>query len=109
VVDDQVRSPTWSVDLAEGCLRIAERGAEGIYHLSGPDTMSILQLVTKVAEHAGLDASLIDVVSSESLGQPAKRPPITGFDISKAKRELDFAPHSFGEVLDQIPIFDNLS
>ena len=109
VVDDQVRSPTWSVDLAEGCLRIAERGAEGIYHLSGPDTMSILELVTQVAQHAGLDASLIDVVSSESLGQPAKRPPITGFDISKAKRELDFAPHSFGEVLDQIPIFDNLS
>ena len=109
VVDDQVRSPTWSVDLAEGCLRIAERGALGVFHLSGPDTMSILELVQKVAEHAGLDEGLIDVVSSESLGQPAKRPPVTGFDISKARTELGFAPHSFREVLDQIPIFDTLS
>lgn len=109
VVDDQVRSPTWSVDLAEGCLRIAERGAEGIYHLSGPDTFSILELVRRVAAHAHLDASLIDVVSSDSLGQPAKRPPVTGFHIAKARRELGYAPHSFDEVLNEIPIFENLS
>jgi dTDP-4-dehydrorhamnose reductase len=56
-----------------------------------------------------LDASLIDVVSSESLGQPAKRPPVTGFDISKARKDLGFNPHSFSEVLDEIPIFENLS
>ena len=107
VVHDQVRSPTWSVDLAEGCLRIAELGAEGIYNISGPDTMSILDLVRRVADHAGLDASLIDAVSSESLGQAAKRPPITGLDISKARRDLGFSPHSFSEVLNRIPIFDN--
>lgn len=109
VVDDQVRSPTWSVDLAEGCLRIAERGALGIYHLSGPDTMSILELVQEVARHAQLDESLIDVVSSESLGQPAKRPPVTGFIIDKAIKDLDFRPHSFRAVLDEIPIFGDLS
>ena len=107
VVHDQVRSPTWSVDLAEGCLRIAELAAEGIYHISGPDTMSILDLVRRVAEHAGLDASLIDAVSSESLGQAAKRPPITGLDISKARRDLGFSPHSFSVVLNRIPIFEN--
>jgi len=107
VVHDQVRSPTWSVDLADGCLRIAEVGAEGIYNISGPDTMSILDLVRRVAYHAGLDASLIDAVSSESLGQAAKRPPITGFDISKARRDLGFSPHSFSEVLNRIPIFEN--
>jgi dTDP-4-dehydrorhamnose reductase len=107
VVHDQVRSPTWSVDLAEGCLRIAEQGALGIYHISGPDTMSILDLVRRVADHAGLDASLIDAVSSESLGQAAKRPPITGLDISKARRDLGFSPHSFSEVLNRIPIFEN--
>ena len=107
VVHDQIRSPTWSVDLADGCLRIAEVGAEGIYHISGPDTMSILDLVRRVADHAGLDASLIDPVSSESLGQAAKRPPITGFDISKARRDLGFSPHSFSEVLNRIPIFED--
>ena len=103
VVDDQVRSPTWSMDLAEGCLLIAEKAATGIYHLSGPDTMSILELVQQVAAHGGYDADLIDRVSSETLGQPAKRPPITGFDISKAQKDLGYSPHSFAEVLDVIP------
>ena len=103
VVDDQVRSPTWSMDLAEGCLLIAEKAATGIYHLSGPDTMSILELVQQVAAHGGYDATLIDRVSSDTLGQPAKRPPITGFDISKAQKDLGYSPHSFAEVLDVIP------
>jgi len=103
VVDDQVRSPTWSMDLAEGCLLIAEKAATGIYHLSGPDTMSILELVQHVAAHGGYDAGLIDRVSSETLGQPAKRPPITGFDIRKAQKDLGFAPHTLQEVLDVIP------
>ena len=103
VVDDQVRSPTWSIDLAEGCLRIAERGALGIYHLSGPETMSILELVERVADHGGLDKGLIQRVSSEDLGQPAKRPPVTGFNIDKAQKDLDYAPHDFGQVLDAIP------
>ncbi|NDD50639.1 MAG: NAD-dependent epimerase/dehydratase family protein [Flavobacteriia bacterium] len=103
VVDDQVRSPTWSMDLAEGCLLIAEKAATGIYHLSGPDTMSILELVQHVAAHGGYDATLIDRVSSDTLGQPAKRPPITGFDISKAQKDLGYSPHSFAEVLDVIP------
>jgi dTDP-4-dehydrorhamnose reductase len=91
------------MDLAEGCLLIAEKAATGIYHLSGPDTMSILELVQHVAAHGGYDATLIDRVSSDTLGQPAKRPPITGFDISKAQKDLGFSPHSFAEVLDVIP------
>ena len=103
VVDDQVRSPTWSIDLAEGCLRIAERTALGVYHLSGPETMSILELVERVADHGKLDKSLIQRVSSVELGQPAKRPPITGFVIDKARQDLDFEPHSFDQVLDAIP------
>ena len=103
VVDDQVRSPTWSMDLAEGCLLIAEKGATGIYHLSGPETMTIYALVERVAAHGGYDASLMDRVDSTTLGQPAKRPPITGFDIRKAQKDLGFAPHTLQEVLDVIP------
>jgi len=29
------------------------------------------------------------------LNQPAKRPPRTGFDISKARKELGYEPHTF--------------
>lgn len=97
VVDDQFRTPTLAEDLADGCIRIAKKSAEGIYNISGKDFMSILELVQRVAKFYKLDESLIIPSSSESIKQPAKRPPITGFIIDKAKRELGYSPHSFEE------------
>ena len=98
-MDDQFRSPTLAEDLADGCVLIADKKAKGIYHLSGPKTMSILELVYRVADFWKLDRSLITPSKSDNLNQAAKRPPRTGFDISKAKRELGYAPHSFEEGL----------
>lgn len=99
VVYDQFRSPTLAEDLADGCILIADKKAKGIYHLSGPSTMSILDLVYEVADFWKLDRSLITPSKSDTLNQAAKRPPRTGFDISKAKKELGYAPHSFAEGL----------
>jgi dTDP-4-dehydrorhamnose reductase len=103
VVDDQFRSPTLAEDLAAGCMLIADKGATGIYHLSGPNTMSILELVYHVADHWKLDRSLITPSKSNNLNQAAKRPPRTGFDISKARLELGYDPHSF---VDGLAILD---
>lgn len=99
VVDDQWRMPTLAEDLADGCIRIAKRGATGIFHLSGPDGMSILELVQRVGAFFHLDASIVTPVKSDSLGQPAKRPPRTGFILEKARRELGYAPSGFEEGL----------
>jgi dTDP-4-dehydrorhamnose reductase len=99
VVDDQFRSPTLAEDLAAGCIAIADKGAKGIFHVSGPETMSILDLVKQVADFWKLDQSLINPIKSDSLNQPAKRPARTGFIIEKAKKELNYSPHSFTEGL----------
>ena len=99
VVDDQFRSPTLAEDLAEGCVLCAEKKATGIFHVSGKDQMSILDLVYRVADYWKLDKSLITPSKSETIKQPAKRPPRTGFIIDKAKRVLEYNPHSFEEGL----------
>lgn len=99
VVDDQFRSPTLAEDLAEGCVLIADKRASGIFHLSGKETMSILDLVYTVANFWKLDKSLITPSKSANFNQPAKRPLRTGFIIDKAKKELGYAPHSFTEGL----------
>lgn len=99
VVDDQFRSPTLAEDLADGCILIADKGATGIYHLSGKETLSILELVYKVADFWKLDKSLVTPSKSNTLNQPAKRPPYTGFIIDKAKKDLGYNPHSFLEGL----------
>lgn len=99
VVDDQFRTPTLAEDLAKGCLLIAEHRKTGIYHVSGPDFMSIWDLVNRVAEYWNLDKNLIKRTNSTLLNQAAKRPPITGFNIQKIKSETGYSPHTFFEGL----------
>ena len=103
VVNDQLRSPTLAEDLAKGCISIIDKSAFGLYHLSGPKTYSILDLVHKVADFYNLDKSLILPVTSASLNQSATRPLSTGFDITKAKKDLEFNPVDF---LEGIKIMD---
>jgi len=95
VVDDQWRSPTLAEDLAEACVQAALRKATGLYHVSGSDMMCVIDIVREVADFYGLDKGLINPVSSVTLNQPAKRPPRTGFIITKARRELGYDPHTF--------------
>lgn len=99
VVNDQWRMPTLAEDLADGCIRIARRGATGIFNVSGRDMMSILELVQRVGKSFGLSTANVTAVTSGSLSQPAKRPPRTGFVLDKARRELGYAPRSFEEGL----------
>lgn len=99
VVADQFRTPTLAEDLAMGCLLLAEKKANGIYNLSGSDFMSVFDLVYQVADFWKLDKNLLNLSTSEGIKQPAKRPPITGFRIDKAIRDLGYKPHSFKEGL----------
>ena len=61
--------------------------------------MSVLELVEQVADFYGYDKQIIRAVSSSTLNQTAKRPPRTGFDLSKSQRVLGYNPHSFREGL----------
>jgi dTDP-4-dehydrorhamnose reductase len=99
VVGDQFRTPTLAEDLAQGCALAAAQKAKGIYNISGRDFMSVFDLVYRVADFWKLDKSLLNLSTSEGIKQPAKRPPITGFVIDKAIKELGYKPHSFEEGL----------
>ncbi|MAY85060.1 MAG: NAD(P)-dependent oxidoreductase [Flavobacteriales bacterium] len=99
IVNDQFRSPTLAEDLAKGCMQIIEHDAQGVYHLSGKDFMSIIELVKRVAKHFGLNDAQLSEISSSSLNQAAKRPPKTGFVLDKAMNDLGYDPHSFEEGL----------
>lgn len=99
VLDDQVRTPTYIEDLANGIIQIIEKRAKGVYHLSGMDVLTPYQMACKAADHLGLDKKLLRCVTAADFSQPARRPLLTGFDISKARAELGFEPVSFEEGL----------
>ncbi len=99
VFDDQVRTPTYVEDLAEGITRIIEKKAKGVYHLCGTDILTPYEMACKTAGFLGLDKTLIHRVSAADFSQPAKRPARTGLVIDKARNELGFEPISFEEGL----------
>lgn len=99
VVNDQFRMPTLAEDLANACILAIDKRAKGIYHISGKDYMSVIEMVKRIAKFYNLDESLIQETDSSTLNQAAKRPAKTGFVLDKAIKELGYAPHSFEEGL----------
>lgn len=97
VVNDQWRTPTLAEDLAEGCFLAATKEAKGIYNISGEELLNPYQMAMYVADYFQLDKSFITETDGSKFTQTAKRPPKTGFIITKAKTELGFKPHTFEE------------
>jgi dTDP-4-dehydrorhamnose reductase len=102
MVTDQVRTPTYVDDLAAGIILILEKNGRGIYHLSGEQQMTPYDIAIETARYFNFNEGLIEKASSEEIRQPAVRPSITGFNISKAKKELGFKPKTFQEGLKEL-------
>lgn len=102
VVRDQWRMPTFVDDLATACLRAMEKEATGIFHISGNEMMSILDVVHQVADFWRLDKSLINPINAQDIAQNTNRPKKTGFILDKAKEVLNFSPTQFIVSLQEI-------
>ena len=99
VVNDQIRTPTFIPDLVHGIMLIMEKGARGIFHLSGKDILTPYQMAVLVARHLNLNESLIEPVDASSFTQTGNRPLKTGFIIDRAVHELGYEPTSFEKAL----------
>jgi dTDP-4-dehydrorhamnose reductase len=102
VVADQYRTPTYVEDLAKGIMLIIEKKAEGIFHLSGKDILTPYDMAIHTAELLKLDKSYIEKADASTFKQPGRRPPKTGFNIEKARKELGYEPLSFEEGLKKL-------
>ncbi len=99
VVTDQLRTPTYVDDLANGVERVIRFGKTGVFHVSGREIMSVFDFAHRVADVFDLDSSLIEATDSTAFRQPADRPPSTGFIILKAETELGYKPRSVEKAL----------
>lgn len=97
VVNDQWRTPTLAEDLADGCILIAQKQAEGIFNISGKDLLNPFQMAIMTADYFNLDKSLITEVDGTKFTQPAKRPAKTGFILDKPIEILGYNPKTFQE------------
>jgi len=99
VVNDQFRCPTLAEDLASASISAVMHDAQGVYHISGSEMMTIYDMVRQIAAFWKLDPKKVQQTTSDTLNQRAKRPPKTGFILLKAQTELDYRPHTFRQGL----------
>jgi dTDP-4-dehydrorhamnose reductase len=85
IVDDQIGSPTYAEDLAEGLRLLAEQNHPGIYHLGGEGCVSRFNWARETLALAGLDIEVIPVPTTD-FPSPAPRPANSCLDCSKAAR-----------------------
>ncbi|WP_440067585.1 SDR family oxidoreductase [Tenacibaculum discolor] len=99
IVNDQFRMPTYVEDLALACKLSIDKRALGVFNVSSNTLLSIYEIAQQIAEVFKLNKSLIKPITTATLSQRAKRPAITGFDLTRTKKYLDLNPKSFQEDL----------
>ena len=86
VVYDQVGSPTYAPDLAEACLRLAQRDREpDIYHYTDEGAVSWYDFARAIHRLAGITACRINALRTEQYPTPAARPHYSVLDKQKVK------------------------
>ncbi len=91
VVDDQVGCPTWTVELANGILKlIGAQKPYGVYHVCGSGKTSWYGFAKEIFEQSGIKVNL-KPCTTEEFPRPAKRPAYSVMDNEKICRDWKVA------------------
>jgi len=88
VVNDQYNTPTYVGNCARAVLRICELGLTGVYHVSGREQVNRYNFACAIADVFGLNEKLINVTTTDTLQQRARRPMNSSLRVEKAERAL---------------------
>ena len=100
VVDDQVGSPTWTMDLSLAIRSLLEKGCRGTYHAANAGSCSWNEFARAIFADAGLTIK-VNAMSTAELGRPAPRPLYSVLDCGKLTRDTGFKPPSWRSALRQ--------
>jgi len=100
VVDDQIGSPTWTMDLARGILALVDKDCRGTYHCANSGHTSWNGFAKAIFDEAGLPVQVLPM-TTEQLNRPAQRPLYSTLDCSKLVVDTGFEPQSWLEALKQ--------
>lgn len=90
VVDDQIGCPTWTVELANGIVKLLETEDYGTYHVCGSGKTSWYNFAKKIFEFSNIDVNLKPCTTDE-FPRPAKRPSYSVMENDKICRNWESA------------------
>jgi dTDP-4-dehydrorhamnose reductase len=82
IVDDQICSPSYTVDVAKGILTLARTQAHGTYHLVNEGAITWYEFANEIFRQAGL-GTRTDRITTCEYGAAAQRPAYSVLDASK--------------------------
>jgi dTDP-4-dehydrorhamnose reductase len=88
ITTDQLNNPTCAGNLAQAAVEAAQTDYSGVLHIAGADYLSRYQTAMKTAIHFKLNPKLIKPISTNQMGQKARRPLRGGLKIDKARKLL---------------------
>ena len=100
VVDDQIGSPTWTVDLSLAIKALLDKGCRGTYHAANEGFCSWNEFARAIFAESGLEVR-VNPMSTAELGRPAPRPLYSTLDCGKLVHEAAFQPQPWREALKQ--------
>jgi len=98
VVDDQIGSPTWTVDLALAISQLLDTDCRGTYHAANRGTCTWFAFAEAIFAEAGREMT-VRPQSTEELGRPAPRPLYSVLDCSKLTHDAGLALEEWREAL----------
>ena len=98
VVDDQIGSPTWTVDLARAIIALIDNGCRGVYHAANAEYCSWNEFARAIFTEAGLDVSVKPMTTTE-LNRPARRPLYSTLECGKLTSDTGLQPQTWRSAL----------
>ena len=98
VVNDQIGSPTWTVDLGMAIKALIDRGCRGTYHVANGGFCSWNEFARTIFAEAGIEVT-VNPMSTGDLGRPAPRPLHSTLDCGKLLRDTGVQPEPWREAL----------
>ena len=98
VVDDQIGSPTWTVELAAAIAALLKTGHRGLYHAANAGFCSWNEFARAIFEESGLSVTVKGMTTDE-LNRPARRPLYSTLDCGKLVHDTGFQPRPWRSAL----------
>ncbi len=99
IVDDQVGSPTYTIDLSRAISVLIQHDSRGVFHVANSDLCTWYTFGQEILKLSGIGGVKIDPISSEELGRPAIRPSYSVLSTEKLKRETGMTLRPWSEAL----------
>ena len=99
VVDDQIGSPTYTVDLSKALSLLIQHGARGVFHVANSDFCTWYDYAQRILTLSGVRGVRVLPISSKELSRPAPRPSYSVLDTQKLKRETGITLRPWFEAL----------